>query len=83
MELSLYVYVISKYLILIDYFCATEKRTAERMLALSTPTQGKLFPDSDYAVALLEQDTMSDIPYSLLFLLVLSSLGVYSIILAG
>jgi NADH-quinone oxidoreductase subunit H len=37
----------------------------------------------DYLVALTEQDTVANLRYGLLFLLALSSLGVYSIILAG
>jgi NADH:ubiquinone oxidoreductase subunit H len=37
----------------------------------------------DYLIALIEQDTVSSLRYGVLFLLALSSLGVYSIILAG
>jgi hypothetical protein len=37
----------------------------------------------DYLIALIEQDTVSSLRYGILFLLALSSLGVYSIILAG
>jgi len=38
---------------------------------------------SDFLTSLLESDTVSNLRYGILFLLALSSLGVYSIILAG
>lgn len=42
-----------------------------------------LSPDYDYLNALVEQDSVASLRYGVLFLLALSSLGVYSIILAG
>lgn len=48
-----------------------------------TPTKGSLDLDFDYLTALLEQDSVANLRYGILFLLALSSLGVYSIILAG
>lgn len=49
--------------------------TAQALCALS--------PDFDFISALVEQDTVANLRYGVLFLLALSSLGVYSIILAG
>jgi NADH:ubiquinone oxidoreductase subunit H len=46
-------------------------------------TQAELLPDVHYLHALLEQDSIANLRYGVLFLLALSSLGVYSIILAG
>jgi len=45
----------------------------------SAPTS----PDFDYMIALIEPDTVVNMRYGVLFLLALSSLSVYSIILAG
>ena len=44
---------------------------------------GTLDLDLDYLTTLLEQDSVANLRYGILFLLALSSLGVYSIILAG
>ncbi len=46
-------------------------------------TEAALSFDFDYLTTLLEQDTVANLRYGILFLLALSSLGVYSIILAG
>lgn len=46
-------------------------------------TLSALSPDLEYINALVEQDTVANLRYGILFLLALSSLGVYSIILAG
>jgi len=46
-------------------------------------TKADLSPDLDFINALIEQDTVANIRYGILALLALSSLGVYSIILAG
>ena len=48
-----------------------------------TPTQAGTATDYDFVNALIEQDTVANLRYGVLFLLALSSLGVYSIILAG
>lgn len=40
-------------------------------------------PDYKFFTALLEQDSVANLRYGVLYLLALSSLGVYSIILAG
>lgn len=42
-----------------------------------------VLPDLDYLAALTEPDTVVNMRYGILFLLALSSLSVYSIILAG
>jgi len=44
---------------------------------------GSFVNDYDFVVALIEQDSFASLRYGMLFLLALSSLGVYSIILAG
>jgi len=61
-----------------------------RKEALSMTAHGKrkitktdLSPDLDFINAIIEQDTVANIRYGILVLLALSSLGVYSIILAG
>jgi len=46
-------------------------------------TESALDLDFDYLNTLLEQDSVANLRYGILFLLALSSLGVYSIILAG
>lgn len=57
---------------------------SDRFPALpSLETLCALSPDLDYISALVEQDTVANLRYGILFLLALSSLGVYSIILAG
>jgi len=57
---------------------------SDRFTALpSLETLCALSPDLDYINALVEQDSVANLRYGLLFLLALSSLGVYSIILAG
>ena len=49
----------------------------------SSDTRTTISPDFDFITALVEQDTVANLRYGILFLLALSSLGVYSIILAG
>lgn len=49
----------------------------------SSSTKGALDLDFSYLSSLLEQDSVANLRYGILFLLALSSLGVYSIILAG
>jgi len=49
----------------------------------SAPTAADLSPDFGYITGLLEQDSVANLRYGVLFILALSSLGVYSIILAG
>lgn len=57
---------------------------SHRFTALSSlETLCALSPDLEYINALVEQDTVANLRYGILFLLALSSLGVYSIILAG
>jgi len=43
----------------------------------------ELTPSLGYLTSLLEQDSVANLRYGVLFILALSSLGVYSIILAG
>jgi NADH:ubiquinone oxidoreductase subunit H len=45
--------------------------------------RSSIVPDLSYVTALLEQDTAANLKYGLLFILAISSLTVYSIILAG
>jgi len=47
------------------------------------PIWSSLGDDYDFVNALVEQDSFASLRYGVLFLLALSSLGVYSIILAG
>jgi len=68
---------------------AAERRNVyEVQAALEAESRGEnrpcnIGPDLSYIEALLEQDSVSNLRYGVLFLLALSSLGVYSIILAG
>lgn len=82
-ELSVWVYCISKFLILNNYFCFNRALQTARLKAPHTPTKGTLSIDNDYITLLTEQDSVANLRYGILFLLALSSLGVYSIILAG
>jgi formate hydrogenlyase subunit 4 len=82
-DLSKYVYWSSKVLILCGAFCWDETVKEARLAAPHTPTYGALSSDYTYFSALLEVDTVANLRYGVLFLLALSSLGVYSIILAG
>jgi len=50
---------------------------------VSLSVQADLAPSLGYINALLEQDSAANLRYGVLFILALSSLGVYSIILAG
>lgn len=60
---------------------AAEKKAAAQ--AAADKTESILGLDLDYLTSLLEQDSVANLRYGVLFLLALSSLGVYSIILAG
>jgi hypothetical protein len=51
--------------------------------ALPREVSSPALPDLDYMTALTEPDTVVNMRYGILFLLALSSLSVYSIILAG
>lgn len=50
---------------------------------LTTSVYAELTPTLGYVNSLLEQDSAANLRYGVLFILALSSLGVYSIILAG
>lgn len=82
-ELSCHVYILSKFLILWDYFCASSPIKRLRDSNLPLPSSANLTPDLVYINSLLEQDSAANLRYGILFILALSSLGVYSIILAG
>lgn len=73
----------TKLFILFDLFCWWGKYRASHKAGRRVTTKGSLDLDFDYLTALLEQDTVANLRYGILFLLALSSLGVYSIILAG
>lgn len=84
MELLVYIYIISKFAILFDYIC--DDHAQLRLERLESPhdlTYGGIGIDFDVLNALVEPDTVANLRYGVLFLLALSSLGVYSIILAG
>lgn len=49
----------------------------------ATSVHADLAPNLGYLDSLLEQDSAANLRYGVLFILALSSLGVYSIILAG
>jgi len=51
--------------------------------AVAQKAPGSFVNDYDFVIALIEQDSFASLRYGVLFLLALSSLGVYSIILAG
>jgi NADH:ubiquinone oxidoreductase subunit H len=57
----------------------SKKLAALRLLS----SAAALTPDYAFLNALVEQDTVANLRYGVLVLLALSSLGVYSIILAG
>lgn len=62
---------------------AVERAAAEHAAKEKHETKADLAFDYDFITALTEQDTVANLRYGILFLLALSSLGVYSIILAG
>ena len=73
-------------------FLCYNKVTAARLLKtphrpsranVLTADTTELAPDLQYLSALIEPDTVVNLRYGILFLLALSSLSVYSIILAG
>jgi formate hydrogenlyase subunit 4 len=82
-ELSIYVYIVSKFLILFDYICNDLETSLFRLEFPHELTHGGVGIDFDVLNALVEPDTVANLRYGVLFLLALSSLGVYSIILAG
>lgn len=82
-ELSTYAYIVTKFLILFGYFNYDPKVVELRLETPHKRVWGTLVPDYSYLSALLEQDSVVNLRYGILFLLALSSLGVYSIILAG
>jgi len=59
------------------------EKKAYRLEHPHVPTRGDLTIDFDVLNAMVEQDSVANLRYGVLFLLALSSLGVYSIILAG
>lgn len=74
----------SKFLIWVGFFCRNDRIMAARVAAPHKSTKGDIAGlDPSYFAALTEQDSVSNLRYGILFLLALSSLGVYSIILAG
>lgn len=64
---------VRNYFFSVEYFAQAFPQKAACALSL----------DFDFINALVEQDTVANLRYGVLFLLALSSLGVYSIILAG
>jgi NADH:ubiquinone oxidoreductase subunit H len=87
-ELCQWVYPMIKIAVFIDYFCLSKQwklaaLAKAKEAKLRPPTKGSLELDFDYLTFVLEQDTVANLRYGILFLLALSSLGVYSIILAG
>ncbi len=69
-------YLFSKIYILLDYACRNEKLRTARFDAWYTPTKG-MFTGGDSRLrtltTLLEQDTVANLRYGILFLLALSS----------
>jgi formate hydrogenlyase subunit 4 len=83
-ELSCYIYIVAKFMILFDYICTRPIEVkVERLKNPHVPTRGEFPLDFDVLSAMVEQDSVANLRYGVLFLLALSSLGVYSIILAG
>lgn len=76
-------YFVFKFLAFLSYYCYDSQRAITRVLYPHTPTHGSLVPNADYFAALVEADTASNLRYGLLLILAVSSLTVYSIILAG
>jgi NADH:ubiquinone oxidoreductase subunit H len=54
-----------------------------RLAYKHTPTTASLTPDLSFLSTFTESDTVVNLRYGVLFLLALSSLSVYSIVLAG
>lgn len=82
-ELCCYLYPITKILILCGYFCYDPELAEARLKEPHLPTRGGVTSDFSYINALIEQDSVVNLRYGVLFLLALSSLSAYSIILAG
>jgi hypothetical protein len=89
LELAWYVVPAYKIGVLNSYFCYRDHTAEFRLKFPYYPARADLFssppvqPDLDYILALTESDTVVNMRYGVLFLLALSSLSVYSIILAG
>ena len=66
-----------------DYYNYTWRLPSQIKATSKTKSKASLVPDFDYFATLVEQDTAVNLKYGLLFILALSSLTVYSIILAG
>jgi len=60
-----------------------KKKSRKSATLITKSVSGALLPGLDYFDLLVEQDTAVNFKYGLLFLLAISSLSVYSIILAG
>jgi NADH:ubiquinone oxidoreductase subunit H len=82
-ESTFVMYFVFKFLAFLSYYCYDSRRAITRVLYPHKPTRGGLVPDTDYFAALVEADTASNLRYGLLLILAVSSLTVYSIILAG
>jgi NADH:ubiquinone oxidoreductase subunit H len=77
------IYPAVKLLAVGGYFCHNNETAAARLVAPHVPARAQLIPDTEYLAALIEQDSVMNLRYGLLLILALSSLTVYSIILAG
>lgn len=76
-------YFVCKTLSFLSYYCYNAATAAWRFKYPHYPVQGSFVPGADYFRALVEADTASNLRYGLLLILAVSSLTVYSIILAG
>jgi formate hydrogenlyase subunit 4 len=76
-------YTLFKGRLLLNAICYSDRRILWRDYFQHHPVRGSIWPDYDYFAALVELDTASNLRYGVLFILALSSLTVYSIILAG
>jgi len=76
-------YFVFKFLAFLSYYCYDGQRAITRIYHPHKPTYGSLVPNADYFAELVEADTDSNLRYGLLLILAVSSLTVYSIILAG
>jgi hypothetical protein len=76
-------YFVFKFLAFLSYYCYDGQRAITRVFHPHKPTHGGLVPHTEYFAALVEADTASNLRYGLLLILAVSSLTVYSIILAG
>lgn len=76
-------YFVCKTLSFLSYYCYNAATAAWRFKHPHQPVQGGFIPGTEYFRALVEADTASNLRYGLLLILAVSSLTVYSIILAG